>query len=109
MPDTLIPTIERDQERYLKAVDYIKTAGFTSRIQIIEADALLLENELISDDPYDALFIDAAKGQYKRFFENILLSFHPEGLFIAITCSCMVWFCGKIKNYQDENARWFEI
>ena len=24
----------------------------------------------INDEPYDALFIDAAKGQYKRFFEK---------------------------------------
>ena len=29
-----------------------------------------MEIERISDEPYDALFIDAAKGQYKRFFEK---------------------------------------
>ncbi len=75
----------------------MKQSGLANRIQIIEADALLLEDERINDEPYDALFIDAAKGQYKRFLKNILLSFHLEGLFIAITCSCMVWFCGKIK------------
>ena len=42
LPDTFITTIERDQDRYLKAADYIIAAGLTNRIQIIEADALLL-------------------------------------------------------------------
>jgi predicted O-methyltransferase YrrM len=70
LPDTLITTIERDHERYLKAVDNIKSAGLTNRIEIIEADALLLDDELIAGEPYNALFIDAAKGQYKRFFEK---------------------------------------
>ncbi|QUW23833.1 O-methyltransferase [Sporosarcina sp. Marseille-Q4063] len=70
LPDTFITTIERDQERYLKAVDYIEAADLSNRIQIIEADALLLESELIAGEPYNALFIDAAKGQYKRFFEK---------------------------------------
>ena len=70
LPRTLITTIERDNERYIKAVENIGTSGLANRIQIIEADALLLEKELLTDEPYDALFIDAAKGQYKRFFEK---------------------------------------
>ena len=70
LPGTLITTIERDNERYIKAVDNIETSGLANRIQIIEADALLLEEELLTDEPYDALFIDAAKGQYKHFFEK---------------------------------------
>ncbi|MBO1915155.1 hypothetical protein J4G37_61305, partial [Microvirga sp. 3-52] len=36
----------------------------------IEADALLLDDQRIVGEAYDALFIDAAKGQYKRFFEK---------------------------------------
>ena len=70
LPNTEITTIERDKERFLIAVDNIETSGLANRIQIIEADALLLEDEPINDEPYDALFIDAAKGQYKRFFEK---------------------------------------
>ncbi|WP_368668763.1 O-methyltransferase [Sporosarcina sp. 6E9] len=70
LPDTFITTIERDQARYLKAVDYIEAAGLSNRIQIIEADALLLDDQRIVGEAYDALFIDAAKGQYKRFFEK---------------------------------------
>ena len=70
LPDTFITTIERNNDRYTKAVDFIGTSTFGNRIQIIEADALDLEIDTLQDKTYDALFIDAAKGQYKRFFEK---------------------------------------
>lgn len=70
LPAVSIVTIERDTERYLKALDYIAESGYSERIAILEADALLTESDEIFDKMYDALFIDAAKGQYKRFFEK---------------------------------------
>ena len=70
LPEVSIVTIERDTDRYSKAVDYITRSGLTERISIIEADALLTEDGEIFNQTYDALFIDAAKGQYKRFFEK---------------------------------------
>ena len=48
----------------------MKQSGLTNRIQIIKADALELDIDETLIGPYDALFIDAAKGQYKRFFEK---------------------------------------
>jgi len=65
-----VVTIERDKERYASAVEYIERSGFGDRITIIEADALLLPDDSLPSLKYDALFIDAAKGQYKRFFEK---------------------------------------
>lgn len=70
LPEASIVTVERDKERYLKAVDYISRSGLEERITIIEADALLTEEPIIFQQTFDALFIDAAKGQYKRFFEK---------------------------------------
>jgi len=70
LPDATITTIERDAERYEKAVDYIQASGLGDQIQIIEADALNMDIERLSEESFDALFIDAAKGQYKRFFEK---------------------------------------
>ncbi|WP_432358474.1 O-methyltransferase [Sporosarcina sp. UB5] len=67
---TSVVTIERDKERYAYAVDYINRIGFEDRITIIEGDALTLSDESLPSLQYDALFIDAAKGQYKRFFEK---------------------------------------
>lgn len=70
LPGATVVTIERDNARYLKAVDYITRSGLEERIAIVEADALLTEEPVIFQQTYDALFIDAAKGQYKRFFEK---------------------------------------
>ena len=70
LPTASITTIERDEQRYKQAVDYIRNSGYGNRIQIIEADALEFDMAILSEEMYDALFIDAAKGQYKRFFEK---------------------------------------
>ncbi len=70
LPEATIVTIERDAERYKKAVEYIIQKEFQERIFIIEADALELTSNEHLEVEFDALFIDAAKGQYKRFFEK---------------------------------------
>ncbi|MFJ7933579.1 O-methyltransferase [Sporosarcina sp. NPDC096371] len=70
LPDASVVTIERDTDRYSKAVDFITRSGLEERIAILEADALLTEEAVIFGQTYDALFIDAAKGQYQRFFEK---------------------------------------
>ncbi|MCM3710816.1 O-methyltransferase [Sporosarcina luteola] len=70
LKEASVVTIERDKERYASAVDYIERSGFGERITIIEGDALLLSDDMLPPVWYDALFIDAAKGQYKRFFEK---------------------------------------
>ena len=70
LEEASVVTIERDKERHASAVEYINRSGFGDRITIIEGDALLLPDESLPSLQYDALFIDAAKGQYKRFFEK---------------------------------------
>lgn len=69
-PHAKITTIERNAERFEKAVEYINASNVTNQIHIINADALDLEVDGVLAGPYDALFIDAAKGQYQRFFEK---------------------------------------
>lgn len=83
LPDTKIITLERDEERYSLAAEYIKAAGMQERITQIKGDALLLEPEASKYAPYDVIFIDAAKGQYRRFFELYSQSLKPGGLIIT--------------------------
>lgn len=70
LPNATIHTIERDQERYMKAIDYVERAQLSSRISFHFGDALEIEHPINEKSTFDALFIDAAKGQYKRFFER---------------------------------------
>ena len=70
IPNLTIATIERDQDRHEKAVNYIQRASLNDRITLYKDDALTFNTDKLLVSQFDALFIDAAKGQYKRFFEK---------------------------------------
>ncbi len=76
LPNTSIVTIERDKSRVEVAKQFIAKSNVESQITVIEGDAL--EVELDSDSTFDAVFIDAAKGQYMKFFEKYS-PFVPSG------------------------------
>lgn len=76
-PDAYIYTVERDGERCSEAVKNIEKSGI-GRIEIVCADALELDTSEL--EPFDALFIDAAKGQYKKFFEKYSPLVQQEGV-----------------------------
>lgn len=69
LPNVHIVTIERDIERVTKAKAYIERSTVSDRIKVIEGDALEVDDKAIETE-FDAVFIDAAKGQYQRFFEK---------------------------------------
>lgn len=83
IPDCSVVTIERDQERYEIAKEYIKKAGLEKRISLINGNALEVENQVKEFGCFDGLFIDAAKGQYKRFFEMYSPLINKNGLIIS--------------------------
>ena len=80
-----IDTIERDDVRYEKAVEFIAQSGLGGQIRIFHADALEMDLSLL-DREYDAIFIDAAKGQYERFFEKYETLLSEQG---SIYCDNM--------------------
>lgn len=59
-----VVTIERDVERYRLAVSNIEDNGLSSRITILNIDAL----DFDTNDKFDLIFIDGAKGKYIDFF-----------------------------------------
>ena len=70
--DIHIDTIEREIEVYNVATSYITQAKMDKQIHLILKDGLeVTKNDLmgIEDYEYDLIFIDAAKAQYKKFFE----------------------------------------
>ncbi|MBD8032069.1 MULTISPECIES: O-methyltransferase [Solibacillus] len=69
LPDCQIVTIERDESRVQYAKEFIARSEAANSIQIIEGDALEVEMEKLPTT-FDAVFIDAAKGQYMKFFEK---------------------------------------
>ncbi|MCM3002588.1 O-methyltransferase [Priestia koreensis] len=83
LPNAHIVTVERDEERYEKAVQYIEKAGCQSRIHLLFGDAFEFEKEMEEHGPYDMIFIDAAKGQYQRFFEAYEPFLSERGMIIS--------------------------
>lgn len=79
LPAALIDTIERDEIRYAKAVEFIRLVDLEERIRIFRADALEMDLSQLHSS-YDAIFIDAAKGQYERFFEKYEVLINSGGI-----------------------------
>ncbi|MDQ0269550.1 O-methyltransferase [Cytobacillus purgationiresistens] len=101
LPDIRIVTIERDAERYEEAEKFIARSGKEEHIAIIKGDALEVEDEIKDKGPYDSIFIDAAKGQYKRFFEIYSKYLNVDGLIITDN----VLFKGLVYESEIENKR----
>ncbi len=74
-----VTSIERDEKRYLEAVKNIKKASLSERIHLIYHDALDVE----LDDTYDLIFIDAAKAQNQKFFEQFEKNLKQDGVIIT--------------------------
>jgi len=78
-----IVTIERDEATYFKACENIKKAGFEDQIKIFHADALDFDVANLGVEPFDVIFIDAAKSAYQRFFEKYEAFLAEDGLIIS--------------------------
>lgn len=99
--DAKIVTIERDQGRITDAKEFIKRAEKQEQITLLEGDAFELVDDIRGYGPFQCLFIDAAKGQYKRFFET----FEPMLTDDCIIITDNVLFKGYVFEETPENKR----
>lgn len=79
--DCHVTTIERDESRYMECLKNVKKCGMESKIDVVYQDAL--ELNLSEELKYDLIFIDAAKGQYTKFFEKYKNFLNPGGAIIT--------------------------
>ncbi len=77
-----VVTIERDPKMYEEATKNIHALGLDNKIKIIFKDALLIEDELKGEE-FDMIFIDAAKGQYTKFFEKFSPLLKDKGIIVT--------------------------
>jgi predicted O-methyltransferase YrrM len=62
-----VVTLEIDPDRARQARDFWARAGVSDRIELVEGDARETIPNLAG--PFDLLFVDAAKGQYREYIE----------------------------------------
>ena len=107
-----VTTIERDNARYMECLKNVKKCGLEEKINVVFQDALEMN---LSGVAYDLIFIDAAKGQYLKFFEKYKYFLKPGGVIISdnlkfhghvgnrssITSRNLKQLVGKLENYID--------
>lgn len=76
-----IDTIEREEERVIKAKENIKNAEVEDKINIHFGDAVEILPTF--EDKYDMIFIDAAKGKYPFFLSQALRLLSSDGIILA--------------------------
>jgi len=101
-PGSSIVTIERDEIRFKQATRNISSQNKQQKIQLVFGDALEKMQEFgAADECFDLVFIDAAKGQYKRFFELADSMVTSGGLIISDN----VLFRGYVANPAEAPKR----
>ena len=76
-----ITTIEIYEKRIPIARENFKRAGKEAQIALLEGDAAEVLKTL--EDPYDFIFMDAAKGQYIHFLPEILRLLAKDGVLVS--------------------------
>ena len=76
-----ITTIENYEKRIPIAKQNFVRAGKEKQITLLEGDAADILKEL--REPFDFIFMDAAKGQYIHFMPEILRLLKPEGILVS--------------------------
>ena len=79
--DCQITTIEKYEKRIPVAKENFRKAGKEKQITLLEGDAAEILKEL--DEPYDLIFMDAAKGQYLSFMPEVLRLLKSGGLLLS--------------------------
>ena len=100
-PDVTVTTIERDETRYMECLKNVKKCGFEQKINVVFQDALEVN---LNDAKYDMIFIDAAKGQYTKFFEKFKYFLKDGGVIISDNLK-FHGHVGKSSEIESKNLR----
>src|SRR5699024_9691158 len=82
-PSAKITTIEKNKDMYHRALNNIQLHDKLQQIKVIHGDAIEVINKFKKDTIFDFIFIDAAKGQYKRYFEAVQPFLQREGMIVC--------------------------
>lgn len=79
-----ITTIEKYEKRFPIAEENFEKSGYREKITFIKGDAAdVLKDLCDSNQTYDFIFMDAAKGQYINFFPYVFKLLKRDGVLIS--------------------------
>lgn len=95
--DTVLDTIEIDKERHDEALANFKKANVIDRVNQHLGDCIEILPELVRDNQYDIIFIDAAKSKYLDCLKLVSDCVREGGEIIADN----VYFRGMVKSHEE--------
>ena len=101
-PEVKVTTIERDETNYMECLKNVKKCSFEQKVNVVFQDAL--ELNLAEGTQFDLIFIDAAKGQYKNFFEKYKYFLAPGGAIVTDNLK-FHGYVGKSDTIESKNLR----
>lgn len=87
-------TVEINEDMVKIAKKNIKESGLEDKTEIVHSDAY--EYLVESSDTFDFIFIDAAKGQYEKYFDEAIKLLNRDGIIVCDN----VLFRGMIANQE---------
>ena len=93
-------TIESDPKHAAVARENLAAAELLDRVTVVEGNALEVLPSLEMFGPFDALFLDADKGNYDRYGQWGAENLRPGGLLLADNA----FYFGKLLGYEPEAA-----
>lgn len=95
-----IDTLEKNIDMYNKACFNVKELGLTNQINIINMPI----EEFKTDKVYDFIFIDAAKAQYEKYFDQFLDNLSLNGA-VLFDNMCFHGMINDIDSIKNRNTR----
>ena len=80
-PEARVVSIDRDPERLATARGYLSRAGVGDRVELVEGEALEVLQAL--EPPFDLVYLDATKGEYRRYLDFVLPKLTVGGLVVV--------------------------
>lgn len=100
-PNAKVITIEKNQERYIKALKNVKKMNLEDRITLIFNDAL----EVKLDNKFDLIIIDAAKSKNLDFFSHFEKNLEVNGSIITDNLSFHGYVEKDLSEIPSRNIR----
>ena len=100
-PVVNIVSIEKDEDRYIKALNNIKQMGLENRITLIFGDAL----DVKIKEKFDLIIIDAAKSKNLDFFSHFEKNLEVTGSIITDNLNFHGYVEKDLKDIPSKNIR----
>ena len=79
-PEAWVTSVDIDPERLAAARGYLERAGLADRVELIEGAALEVLHRL--DGPFDLVYVDAVKTEYRKYLDLVLPKLRVGGVIV---------------------------